>query len=281
MYFWFAVKTILCTCQQDHKVNKFDRVRSQYKINKIGKLPKVVSESSGLARDVSRKTYWTNNDSGGKPELYEIDSAGNYLSQKAIPGTINVDWEDLSQGPDNTIFIGDIGNNSNKRKDLIIYKTKIGIQNKDNVQVEKIAFSYSDQKHFPPSPENLNFDSESFFYHKEKLYLFSKNRSRDNHFVKLYTIPAQAGQYVTSPADSIIIKTQVTSADVSPDGKTFALLTYGKILLFHIEKDIINFSHPAGCFRFVHKQTEAIVFINNKDLMVTNEQGQIFRITRQ
>ncbi|CAG5012122.1 hypothetical protein DYBT9275_05111 [Dyadobacter sp. CECT 9275] len=275
------MKTILCTCQQDHKVNKFDKVRSQYKISKIGKLPNVVTESSGLARDLSRKSYWTHNDSGGLPELYEIDSTGNYLSQKVIPGAINVDWEDLSQGPGNSIFIGDIGNNSNQRKDLVIYKVNIDPKNNNETEIGKIEFSYADQKQFPPPAESLNFDSEAFFYFREKLYLFSKNRSRNNHFVKLYALPAQEGRYVTSPADSISVGTQVTSADVSPDGKTFALLTYGKILLFRIEQDMVNFRHPVGCFRFVHKQAEAIVFINNHDLMVSNEQGQLFRITRR
>lgn len=92
-------------------------------------------------------------------------------------------------------------------------------------------------------------------------------------------MPSEQGNYTISPIDSIRIKTQVTSADISPDGKTFALLTYGKILLFGIEEGKINFKRPLGCFRIVRKQTEALIFLNNSDMLVTNEQKQIFRFT--
>jgi hypothetical protein len=36
-----------------------------------------------------------------------------------------------------------------------------------------------------------------------------------------------------------------------------------------------------GCFKIVKKQVEAILFLNNKDMLITNEQGQIFRVTRR
>jgi hypothetical protein len=275
IYLWFAMKTVLCNCQSDHRVNHFNKVRSHYKINKIGKLSKVVNESSGLARGTRPNSYFTHNDSGGKPELYEVDSSGKLLSTTLIANATNTDWEDLAQDEQGNIYIGDIGNNSNTRRTLNIYKVKEG-----QSVADKITFSYTDQKQFPPEPEQLNFDCEAFFYHNNNLYLFSKNRSKSNHQVKLYQVPASAGTYAVSPLDSIAIKTQVTSADVSPDGKTFALLTYGKILLFDIDENGINFRNPKGCFRFVKKQAEAILFINNTDMLVTNEQGDVFRITR-
>lgn len=90
---------------------------------------------------------------------------------------------------------------------------------------------------------------------------------------------AAPGTYSIAPLDSILIKTQVTSADISPDGKRFALLTYGKVLIFGIEENKVNFKNPLGCFKMSRKQTEAIIFLNNRDMMVTNEQRDIFRIT--
>jgi hypothetical protein len=270
------MKTVLCSCQSDHKVNHFDKVRSHYKINKIGKLSSVVNESSGLARGTRPNSYFTHNDSGGKPALYEVDAQGKLLSTTVIENAKNTDWEDLAQDGQGNIYIGDIGNNSNTRRTLNIYKVKEG-----QSVAEKISFSYSDQKQFPPGPEQLNFDCEAFFYLDNHLYLFSKNRSKSNHEVRLYQLPASAGTYAVSPVDSISIKTQVTSADVSPDGKTFALLTYGKILLFDIDENGISFKNPKGCFRFVKKQAEAIIFINNTDMMVTDEQGDVFSITRR
>jgi hypothetical protein len=108
--------------------------------------------------------------------------------------------------------------------------------------------------------------------------LFSKNWGK-NKFVKLYQMPSEPGNFTLQAKDSIQINSQVTAADVSPDGKTFALLTYGKILLFGITENRINFKNPLGCFRFVKKQNEALIFLNNTDMLVTNEQGDIYRIT--
>lgn len=273
MYLLFALKTVFCTCTPDKRTNGFDKVRSQYKISKIGKLPAVANESSGIAR-TNKNSFWTHNDSGGKPELYEIDSTGKLLSTRVIPNAKNSDWEDLTRDEQGTVYIGDFGNNGNTRRSLSVYKVPEG-----NAETEEIAFNYADQKDFPPSEDNLNFDCEAFFYHKDNLYLFSKNRSPTNHMVKIYRLPAQKGNYSIAPIDSIAIGTQVTSADISPDGKTFALLTYGKILLFRINDGMITFKNPMGCFKFAKKQAEALIFLNNTDMMVTNEQGQIFRIT--
>jgi len=269
----FAIETVLCTCNPDKRTNSFEKVRSHYKISKIGNLPPIANESSGIAR-TGKGTFWTHNDSGGKPELYEIDSTGKLLSTKVIPNSENTDWEDLTEDENGNIYIGDFGNNGNTRHSLTVYKVPPA-----GAETEKITFQYADQKQFPPSKDQLNFDCEAFFYHRDKLYLFSKNRSPKNKYVKLYELPAQKGNYSITPIDSIEIKTQVTSADISPDGKTFALLTYGKVLTFGIHNGIINFKKPLGCFKFVRKQAEALIFVNNTDMIVTNEQQQIFRIT--
>ncbi|WP_221394780.1 hypothetical protein [Dyadobacter sp. NIV53] len=274
IYLWFAVKTAFCSCHSDHKMNGFERIKSHYKIIKTGVLPDVANESSGLVKGNNPNSFWTNNDSGGKPELYKIDSTGKLLSVKKVDNAQNTDWEDLTSDENGTIYIGDFGNNSNTRRNLNVYKVPL-----NKPDTEKITFSYADQTEFPPSEDKLNYDCEAFFYSRKNLYLFSKNRSPANHYVRLYQMPSEQGNYTISPIDSIRIKTQVTSADISPDGKTFALLTYGKILLFGIEEGKINFKRPLGCFRIVRKQTEALIFLNNSDMLVTNEQKQIFRFT--
>lgn len=273
-YLWLAVKTVLCTCQSDSKINGFEKVKSHYTITRTGTLSNPANESSGLARGKDSNTFWTHNDSGGKAELYEVDAAGKLLSVKKIDGAQNNDWEDLAQEEDGTIYIGDFGNNNNDRRMLEIYKVPPGTS-----VAQKISFSYADQKVFLQSPNKGNYDCEAFFYDKSKLYLFSKNVGTKNHYVRLYQLPTEQGNYAISPMDSISIETPVTSADISPDGKTFALLTYGKILLFGIKNGEINFKQPLGCFRIVKKQLEALVFLNNTDMLITNEQREIFRIT--
>lgn len=272
MYLWLAVKTVLCSCGPDHRTNDFKRVKKHYSVEQIGTLPAVANESSGLERRHGNPTFWTMNDSGGKSELYEIDSTGKLVSTLPIEGAKNVDWEDLA-ADSSALYIGDFGNNSNARRDLTVYKIT-----PEGQFIGQIHFAYGDQKGFPPPKEQFNFDCEAFFSDGKSLYLFSKNLGKSGQ-VKLYKLSNQPGNYTIQPSDSIKVTSRVTSAAISPDGKTFALLTYGKILLFGIGSEGISFKHPKGCFRFVRKQTEAILFVNNTDLLVTNEQGSLYRIT--
>jgi hypothetical protein len=271
-----ALKMTICNCQSDHRINHFKKARSFYKISKIGRLSVLANESSGLARGQGDTLFWTHNDSGGKPELIGVNAKGESVSHLEVRDAQNVDWEDLAQDENGNLYAGDFGNNGNARKNLAIYKIP-----ESGGQTEKITFRYSDQKEFPPMPEDRNFDCEAFFYHRGFFYLFSKNRSHSNHYVKLYKVPAQPGDHTTAPLDSIQIKAQVTAADISPDGKTFALLTYGKILLFGIKNDIVTFNVPQRCIRFSKKQSEGLIFLNNTDMMASNEQRELFRIIQR
>ncbi len=266
----------LCGCGSDKRENDFDKARSGYKVSKIGTLPPIANESSGLARNVTQGTLWTHNDSGGQPELYEMDLEGHLLSTVRVPDAKNVDWEDLAQSPDGTLYIGDMGNNANQRQDLTIYAFS-----PEAKTTAAIHIRYADQSAFPPPPDARNFDCEAFFYYKNRLYLFSKNRSKTNQFVKLYEAPTQPGDHTLAVQDSIFVKAQVTAADINPSGTAFALLTYGKILVFGIENGTIDFSHPKECIKIGKMQEEALVFLNDTDLLMTNEQGKIYRIRQR
>lgn len=272
---WFILKGLVCGCGPEHDRYGMEKSRSYYKINKTGKLSSIISESSGLARVKGKNSFWTHNDSGGGEQLFEVDSTGVVLSQKLIPGVTNVDWEDLAEDRNGNVYIGDIGNNANQRRNLVVYRI-----HEDERPPDKISFSFADQYAYPPAKDQQQFDSEAMFYHDRSLYVFTKNGIKTNHFVKVYKMPASPGDYALTPQDSIKTKVLVTSADISPDGKKFALLTYGKILLFEVNEGKIDFSKPRSCIRFFRKQSEAILFLNNQDMMVTNEQGKVYYLKK-
>ncbi|PLK42363.1 hypothetical protein C0V77_21160 [Emticicia sp. TH156] len=269
--FLFSMKVALCNCYPEIHKSGFNRAKAHYKITKTGELKGVVNESSGLTPSAKPGLYWTHNDSGGKPELYLVDTNGNVSDTLKISNSKNVDWEDLTHDTRGYIYIGDFGNNSQKRKDLGIYRFKDG-------QTDKITFRYADQTDYPA--KEPVFDCEAFFWFNNNLYLFSKDKST-KHVSKLYVMPDKPGDYTVSPIDSIYIKTQVTAADVSPDGKEFALLTYGKIFTFEIANGKIDFSKPKGCIKVGRKQTEAIVYSNNTDFIVTNEQRSVYTLRKK
>ena len=286
-----GIKVGFCSCRPEiHRLGAV-RVRSQYRIEHVGTLPAVVNESSGLIRrngpPSNPPTFWTMNDGGGRPTLYGISLTGALLDSLPLPGLRNVDWEDLAQQDSTRIFIADVGNNANTRRDQVVYSLATGIRQLTSVRNQPLptatTVSFSDQTTFPPSKRN--FDCEAVFYARDSLFLLSKNRS--GHMVRLYGMPATPGNRVLVPLDSIYIKSMVTGAAISPphtgaDGQTLAVLTYGKILFFDLSgSGPLRLRRPTGCLRVPRIQTEALVYINDTDLLMTNEQGRIYRIRRR
>lgn len=262
----FALKVATCSCHSDRKEHNLER--TSFKIQKVASLPSVVDESSGLALAPNR-TLWTHNDSGGESELYRIDTLGNLLETLKIL-VPNKDWEDISTGPENVLFVGDMGNNLQMRRDLVIWRL-------DNTQTPQgIFFSYADQKSYPDSTPN--FDCEAFFWYQDSLYLFSKDRSKKKMETKLYRLSDQPGTQIAHPQARFALDAQVTGADISPSGKHFALLTYGKVLIFEIKNQTISFDHPIKCIRTGRKQTEAIVFWDEETVLISNEQGNLYHL---
>lgn len=267
---WFAFRVSLCSCSPEARKSHFIAQKQDYTLLQTGKMPTCINENSGLARAWQDGFYWTHNDSGGSPELYMINEKGSVFDTLIVNDAQNIDWEELAKDDKGNLYIGDFGNNYQARKDLCIYKFKNG-------KTEKITFHYADQSHFPAIEKK--FDCEAFFWYNNKLYLFSKSLEKD-HQVLLYSLSDQAGDNMLMPEDSVFIKSQVTAADVSPDGKEFALLTYGKVLFFETNDGKIDFSKPKSCIKIGKNQTEAIAYMNNKDLIITNEQRKIFVLKR-
>ncbi len=263
LMFFFATKTALVTCNYEARTIGIEKERVE--IKKYGKLDPKLDESSGLCRSPWTQNYLTINDSGGKPELYEIDSSGKLLQTIPVPGTKNVDWEEITTDNKGNVFIGDFGNNSNRRKDLTIYRF-----NGQNTQ--KITFSYMDQV----GNAKLEYDCEAFFWHNDSLYLFTKSWEKGVKTSRLYSLPDTPGHYDLEPKGEIRLKAQITGAAIDPLSKKFVLMTYGKILFFGIDKETIDFSKPLVCLNIAKKQTEAITFTTPSKLLFTNEQLGIF-----
>ncbi|WP_133163280.1 hypothetical protein [Siphonobacter curvatus] len=274
----FEIQTSLCSCQPDIYRQGFRRAKPQYRIEKMGQMPAVANENSGLATASAKPTFWTHNDSGGRPELYEIDASGRLLTTWSLPHLTNKDWEELSRDDRGHLFIGDIGNNTNTRQDLCIYQVSLASDSSATLP-KKITYHYEDQRAFPPERSRKNFDCEAFFYAQDSLFLFSKNWGHKT--ATLYTIPAREGHHTAIRKDSIRINGMITAADISPDRQSFALLTYGKVFFFGIEHGEINFKHPISCLKVGRGQVEGLVFISNTELLLTNEKGKIYKISRR
>ncbi len=103
-------------------------------------LPGGLSESSGIVAR-NRNSLWTHNDSGGANELYELDSNAVLQRTLVLRNATQVDWEDLTLDSAGHFYVGDFGNNSQNRTDLVIYKLQ-GVQiSSDDGRVVAVCFA--------------------------------------------------------------------------------------------------------------------------------------------
>lgn len=264
-------------------------LQAQNNIPKKFKLPKEILEASGLYY-AGKDSLWWLNDSGNPPELFLTDQKG-HLKQTVLLPAVNRDWEDLTADNQGNIYIGEFGNNQNKRQDLRIY-----IYHPSTNALDSILFSYPDQHAFPPAPGQCNFDMEGFFWHNDSLHLFSKNRLlKGNYYTKHYTLPAHPGNFVAALKDSVYLKNRVvTAAAISPDNQTVALLAYyfKKCLGFipisratvftfqnfdntHFLKGKVN-KKRVGKF-LIPTQFECLDFIDNQRVYIASERTPLFK----
>lgn len=203
---------------------------SQNKLARRTPLPDVLKEVSGMVRMPSGD-LWLLNDSKNPPELFRFDPVTEKLLETRRLPVANRDWEDLASDDKGNLYIGDIGNNRNARRDLRIYR-----YNPTSQQLDSILYRYPDQKAFAPSDErDWNFNCEAMVFFRDSLHLFSKNVFKGNFVTKHYVLPAKPGDYVAELRDSICLKNRViTGAALSRDGNTLALTGYiiGKRLGF-------------------------------------------------
>ena len=254
-----------------------------------GDLPRGLDESSGIENLNNSDNFWMINDSGNSNELFEVSETGKILQVVAVKNAKNKDWEDLATDGLDKLFIGDFGNNGNKRKNLAIYTVSISSINNGEVVAEKITFYFEDQKKFPPKKKDRNFDVEAFVYMDGYFYLFTKNRS--SHFngtTKLYKISAEVGNHPAQLISEFITCIDsntclVTGATISKDNKELVLLTHDKLFLFTNFNEDDFFNGSVSEINLYHNSQKEAVCFKGKDLYITDEAaknsgGNLYRL---
>lgn len=245
-------------------------------------------ETSGIIKSrLYPGTYWVHNDSGDSTRIFPIDSLGNVIKSyrynrrggQFIPDAVNMDWEDITQDDQGNIIIGDVGNNCNCRRDLVLYY----IRETDPIQMnnrvfKKVFVEFPDQKEFPASKDNFNYDCEAIFYAHGKVYFLSKNRS--NSRTNLYRLDsAQVGVVNTlTLIDSFDTKGKVTGADISEDGKTLVVLTYKGVYVFESEEQEKWFEGKVRHLPLKMVQAEGICLDGDQVLITDEFEGRIYKV---
>ena len=82
-----------------------------------------ITELSGLARTQDGR-FWTHNDSGDGPRVFELDTTGAFLREVAVQGAEAYDWEDIAIRGD-TLYVADIGDNLGARESVQVYRFEL------------------------------------------------------------------------------------------------------------------------------------------------------------
>ncbi|KSA13279.1 hypothetical protein [Maribacter dokdonensis] len=246
----------------------------------IADLPGSLDENSGLAT-YGDSTVWVIEDGGNKDEIYQINLKGDILKSLKVKNGDNQDWEDLTTDKAGNLYIGDIGNNANKRKDLVIYKLpNPTIEPGDKIDAEKIKLHYPDQKDFPPKKEGLFYDSEAIFHHDGKIFIVTKNRSKAfTGEAHIYSVPDTKGTY-----EAILVGSftpckdwkicQITSIDISPKGDRIVALSYGKLFIFtDFTWDDFTKGNMQEIDLGARSQLESVCFLNDDTLLISDEKA--------
>lgn len=242
---------------------------------KIFELPVQIKESSGLLT-LKNGCFLTINDGGNSSEIYVLNKKGELIHTCEIEDEDNIDWEDLCLDNKGNLYIADIGNNQNKRKNLKIIKVELDkVLSKKKINSKKFKFEYPNQKDFPPSKGKLYFDAESIVYYKDKLWIFTKNRTEPFNGVSLSysldfekeTIKQETALFFPS---SNWMEESITSATVY-DEQLF-LLTYSKIYVYSISNEKLSWKSTLPLAFF--NQWEAISVSGNK-IYLTHETNPI------
>jgi len=177
----------------------------------------LIKEASGLA--ASRKTpgvLWIHND-GGSPCVYAITPEGKLLGVYNLAGAKVRNWEDIAIGPGpepnvDYLYVGDIGDNNAKRKDVTVYRiiepnvnagqasVNVAINN-----VESIVLVYPDG---PRDAETLLLDPLT-----KDIYIISKEGTS-----KVYRAAYPQSSFASSFA--IAMEDRQATEDRSTTGKT-------------------------------------------------------------
>ena len=241
-------------------------------------LPAEVRETSGVAASSAHPgIFWTHNDSEGDSAVFALDSTGTVLGRVRVRGATNRDWEDIAVAPCSAasggacLFIGDIGDNRERRDGVVIFIVPEPDPSRDSVTDAAVRLDAA-------YPEGGR-DAEGLYVNERGVHLVTKGRTRS---VELYRLrpPFTPGdeprtlervQELAPPPTSV--SAQVTAAAASPDGRTVVIRTYSGLRFFDASADTLRPLAEAGFSGPSQPLGEGVDFMADQRLVLTGEAG--------
>ena len=205
-----------------------------------------LDEISGVAASRAHgDVLWMANDGGNEAALYAVSKRGRVLARYAVQGAANTDWEDLAAFElhgKHYLLIADTGDNGGLRRTLQLHV----LEEPRAIADGTLRPAWSIAFRWPDGPRDC--EAVAVDVARGEVLLVSKKR----HPAELFALPlrpagglqvarrigllrgvpqASEAERRRNPARARL-HGQVTAADVSPDGRTLAVLTYSDVLFY-------------------------------------------------
>lgn len=247
-----------------------------------------LAELSGLTRSPAHPgIFWAINDSNNRTAVVAVDAEARTRAVLAVEGIANTDWEDIasySQDGRARLAIADTGDNGGLRTELYIHilAEPEQLASATVKPLRSLRFIWKDGAR----------DTEALFASGERgaFYLISKKRVP----AELYRLPIDAAdgsspvllarlegitqpdaQTMNSKGDYGRYRSQITGADMSPDGRVFAVLNYQHVYFYELPEQPVAGIRPLGRITLPWlPQAEGIAFSEDgNSLFVGSEQA--------
>ena len=267
-----------------------------------------VNEQSAIVKsNTYPNVFWVSNDSGDGPFLYPLNDKGEiiipgYLQKRyakgkkpypgvKILGAIHHDWESLTTLGD-TLVIADVGNNGNARRDMGVYL--VPEPNPHAVDRTRplvwLPVHYEDQEEYPA--QDWRFDCEAIFTYKHKIFFLTKDRadgniSKPRPTTQLYVLETRytdRSNVLKRIGEAKDLGGWVTGADMAPDGSGMVFIAQNflatNIWFYPTPKRGDHFlkSKPLSYVLKKANQAEGVCFMDNKNLIISNEQRDWIKV---
>lgn len=203
-----------------------------------------LAEVSGLAAShVHPGLYWAQNDGGNGEKLVVIKRDGSRVASMTVAGVRNTDWEDLDSfdlDGKHYLLIADTGDNGGIRKTLMLYVVE---EPRTLVDGATLPVAWSINFRWPDGARDC--EATAVDAANGEVLLISKKRVPP----ELFRLPLRAGEGVQTaelvttlpaieqPNEKQLKKnpvygryrSQVSGADLSPNGRVLAVLNYHSI----------------------------------------------------
>ena len=206
-----------------------------------------LNEISGLAASRRhRDVLWLHDDGGNPERLFAVSTGGSRLATFRLQGVPKTDWEDIAAFEADGrryLLIADTGDNGGLRRTLQLHVVEepSKLENARLKPAWSIAFRWPDGAR---DCEAVAVDAV-----RGQILLVSKKRQPPELFAlplrprssrlqtarllgRLAGVPRPNADDLRNTPRRARLEGQVTAADVSPDGRTLAVMTYRYLLLY-------------------------------------------------